>query len=137
MQLTGLCGQRFRLTLELDQGYSRPPGEEPNRPVLIEPIMPTEQRGQPSEIRVLFDPFELNVTERSLKKADHVIPLGGRAFDILLALVDRAGEVIGKDELMRKHGRTSRSRKVACVFICRRCARRWGTAGSVADISRM
>jgi hypothetical protein len=51
MELTGLCGQRFRLTLELDQGYSRPPGEEPNRPVLIEPIMPTEQRGQPSEIR--------------------------------------------------------------------------------------
>jgi DNA-binding winged helix-turn-helix (wHTH) protein len=28
--------------------------------------------------------------------------LGGRAFDILLALVDRAGEVIGKDELIAK-----------------------------------
>jgi predicted ATPase/DNA-binding winged helix-turn-helix (wHTH) protein len=64
--------------------------------------MPAEQRGQPSEIRVLFDPFELNVTERSLKKADHVIPLGGRAFDILLALVNRAGEVISKDELIAK-----------------------------------
>jgi predicted ATPase/DNA-binding winged helix-turn-helix (wHTH) protein len=64
--------------------------------------MPAEQRGQPSEIRVLFDPFELNVTERSLKKADHVIPLGGRAFDILLALVDRPGEVVSKGELFAK-----------------------------------
>jgi hypothetical protein len=54
MELTGLCGQGFWLTLELGQGYSRPPGEEPNRPVLIEPIMPAEQRGQPSEIRVLL-----------------------------------------------------------------------------------
>jgi predicted ATPase/DNA-binding winged helix-turn-helix (wHTH) protein len=64
--------------------------------------MSAEQQGQPSEIRVLFDPFELNVTERSLEKADNVIPLGGRAFDILLALVDRAGEVISKDELIAK-----------------------------------
>jgi DNA-binding winged helix-turn-helix (wHTH) protein len=64
--------------------------------------MPAEQRGQPSEIRVLFDPFELNVTERSLKKADNIIPLGGRAFDILLALVDRAGEVVSKGELIAK-----------------------------------
>jgi len=64
--------------------------------------MPAEQRGQPSEIRVLFDPFELNVTERSLKKADHVIPLGGRAFDILLALVNRPGEVVSKGELFAK-----------------------------------
>jgi predicted ATPase/DNA-binding winged helix-turn-helix (wHTH) protein len=104
MELTGLCGQGVRLTLEFGQGkgYSRQPDEEPIVLVLAELIMPAEQRGQPSEIRVLFDPFELNVTERSLKKADHVIPLGGRAFDILLALVDRPGEVISKDELIAK-----------------------------------
>jgi DNA-binding winged helix-turn-helix (wHTH) protein len=102
MELTGLCGQGFRLTLELGQRYSRQLGWEPIVLVLAEPIMPAEQRGQPSEIRVLFDPFELNVTERSLKKADNVIPLGGRAFDILLALVDRAGEVVSKDELIAK-----------------------------------
>jgi DNA-binding response OmpR family regulator len=50
-----------------------------------------EKRGSPSAFRILFDPFELNVAKRSLKKAGEVIPLGGRAFDILLALVDRAG----------------------------------------------
>jgi predicted ATPase/DNA-binding winged helix-turn-helix (wHTH) protein len=58
-----------------------------------------EKRGSP---RILFDPFELNVAERSLKKAGEVIPVGGRAFDILLALVDRAGEVVSKSELIAK-----------------------------------
>ena len=61
-----------------------------------------EKRGSPSAFRILFDPFELNVAERSLKKAGEVIPLGGRAFDILLALVDRAGEVVSKSKLFAK-----------------------------------
>lgn len=61
-----------------------------------------EKRGSPSAFRILFDPFELNVAERSLKKAGEVIPLGGRAFDILLALVDRAGEVVSQSELIAK-----------------------------------
>jgi predicted ATPase/DNA-binding winged helix-turn-helix (wHTH) protein len=61
-----------------------------------------EKRGSPSAFRILFDPFELNVAKRSLKKAGEVIPLGGRAFDILLALVDRAGEVVSKSELIAK-----------------------------------
>ena len=64
--------------------------------------MSAEKRGSPSAFRILFDPFELNVAERSLKKAGEVIPLGGRAFDILLALVDRAGEVVSKSELIAK-----------------------------------
>jgi predicted ATPase/DNA-binding winged helix-turn-helix (wHTH) protein len=61
-----------------------------------------EKRGSPSAFRIMFDPFELNVAERSLKKAGEVIPLGGRAFGILLALVDRAGEVVSKSELIAK-----------------------------------
>jgi predicted ATPase/DNA-binding winged helix-turn-helix (wHTH) protein len=64
--------------------------------------MSAEKRGSPSGFRILFDPFELNVAKRSLKKAGEVIPLGGRAFDILLALVDRAGEVVSKSELIAK-----------------------------------
>jgi predicted ATPase/DNA-binding winged helix-turn-helix (wHTH) protein len=51
---------------------------------------------------VLFGPFELNIAERTLKKADDVIPLGARAFDILVMLVDRPGEVVGKNELIAK-----------------------------------
>ena len=64
--------------------------------------MPAEQRGLASAIKILFDPFELNVAERSLKKAGEVIPLGARAFDILITLVDRAGEVVSKSELIAK-----------------------------------
>ena len=64
--------------------------------------MSAEKHGSPSAFRILFDPFELNVAERSLKKAGEVIPLGGRTFDILLALVDRAGEVVSKSELIAK-----------------------------------
>ena len=53
-------------------------------------------------IRILFGPFELNVAERSLKKANQVIPLGGRAYDILVALLESAGEVVEKAELIAR-----------------------------------
>jgi DNA-binding response OmpR family regulator len=64
--------------------------------VVAKPIMPAEQVGSSNAIRIIFGPFELNVTERVLKKADEAIPLGARAFDILIALIDRAGEVVTK-----------------------------------------
>jgi predicted ATPase/DNA-binding winged helix-turn-helix (wHTH) protein len=74
--------------------------EEPILEVMAKPIMPAEQTGSSSAIRIVFGPFELNVTERTLKKADEAIPLGARAFDILIALIDRAGEVVSKNELI-------------------------------------
>src|ERR1700681_1275777 len=61
--------------------------------------MSIQQIGSPSAIRLRFGPFELNVAERSLRKANQVIPLGGRAYDILIALLENAGEVVGKAEL--------------------------------------
>jgi predicted ATPase/DNA-binding winged helix-turn-helix (wHTH) protein len=64
--------------------------------------MSIQQIGSPPAIRLRFGPFELNVAERSLKKADQVIPLGGRAYDILIALLENAGEVVGKAELIAK-----------------------------------
>jgi DNA-binding winged helix-turn-helix (wHTH) protein len=51
---------------------------------------------------ILFETFELNVGERSLKKAGVVIPLGAPALDILIALIDRAGEVVTKSDLTAK-----------------------------------
>src|SRR6202453_1360629 len=47
-----------------------------------------------------FGPFSLLTAERLLKKADDPIPLGGRALDILIALVERAGEVVTHRELI-------------------------------------
>src|SRR6266850_2856950 len=64
--------------------------------------MLVQQVGSPSAIRLRFGPFELNVAERSLKKANQVIPLGGRAYDILIALLENAGEVVGKAELIAR-----------------------------------
>src|SRR5271154_6946888 len=40
---------------------------------------------------ISFGPFSLFVAERLLKKADKPIPLGGRALDILIALLERPG----------------------------------------------
>jgi predicted ATPase/DNA-binding winged helix-turn-helix (wHTH) protein len=62
--------------------------------------MPTDQRDLPGATRVLFGPFELNIAERTLRRAGEEIPLGARAFDILVALVDRPGEVVGKNALI-------------------------------------
>ena len=54
---------------------------------------------QPNDL-LSFGPFSLLAAERLLKKADEPIPLGGRALDILIALVERAGEVVTHQELI-------------------------------------
>src|SRR5246127_3455635 len=64
--------------------------------------MPAGRMGSPSATRVLFGPFELSIAGRSLKKAGEIVPVGGRAFDILNALIDKAGEVVSRDELIAK-----------------------------------
>ena len=47
-----------------------------------------------------FGPFRLVIRERRLLNNGHVIPLGSRAFDLLVVLVGNAGKTIGKRELM-------------------------------------
>src|SRR5450631_2265302 len=47
-----------------------------------------------------FGPFELLVSERVLRREGKVLPLGGRALDILTDLAERPGEVIAKQELI-------------------------------------
>src|ERR1700740_1933014 len=54
---------------------------------------------QPNNL-LSFGPFSLLTAERLLKKADESISLGGRALDILVALVERAGEVVTHRELI-------------------------------------
>ena len=46
--------------------------------------------------------FRLFPSQRLLLKGDEPVKLGSRAFDILLALTDRAGEVVGPKELIAK-----------------------------------
>jgi len=50
--------------------------------------------------KLRFGPFELSIGERVLLRDGQVLPLGGRALDILTYLADRPGEVIAKQELI-------------------------------------
>jgi DNA-binding winged helix-turn-helix (wHTH) protein len=51
---------------------------------------------------ISFGPFRLLAEQRMLLEGDKSVRLGSRAFDILAALVERAGEVVGKEELMAR-----------------------------------
>jgi predicted ATPase/DNA-binding winged helix-turn-helix (wHTH) protein len=47
-----------------------------------------------------FGPFRLHLMQRRLEKNGAPVPLGARAFDILVALIERAGMVVSKADLM-------------------------------------
>ncbi len=47
-----------------------------------------------------FGPFRLLTAQRALLEGDRPVRLGSRAFDILVALVERAGELVRRDELI-------------------------------------
>ena len=55
--------------------------------------------GEPQEI-LSFGPFRLVPAQSLLQEGGKHVPLGARAFDILVMLVRRAGEVVGKAELL-------------------------------------
>lgn len=46
-----------------------------------------------------FGPFQLAPAQRLLLDGDRPVPLGGRALDILIALVEHAGEIVSNDAL--------------------------------------
>ena len=58
-----------------------------------------ECRAGPS---IAFGPFYLFPTQRLLTERDKPVHLGSRAFEILLALVERAGTLLGNEELMAR-----------------------------------
>ena len=49
-----------------------------------------------------FGLFRLFAAERQLKKGDEPVQLGGRALDTLIALVERAGEVVSQKDLLSR-----------------------------------
>jgi predicted ATPase/DNA-binding winged helix-turn-helix (wHTH) protein len=55
-----------------------------------------------AERLVSFGPFHLLPAQRLLLEGDKPVRLGSRALDILIALVERPGELVGKDELMAR-----------------------------------
>src|SRR5580704_3948883 len=51
---------------------------------------------------IWFGPFRLLAGERLLLEGGKPVRLGSRAFEILAALVERAGQVVGKEELIAR-----------------------------------
>src|SRR5215831_805470 len=48
-----------------------------------------------------FGPYRLDAAERLLSRDGEVVPLQPKVFDLLLALVERHGRLLEKDELMK------------------------------------
>jgi DNA-binding winged helix-turn-helix (wHTH) protein len=49
-----------------------------------------------------FGPFRIDSAERVLRQDGKLVPLTGKAFDVLLVLVERSGHIVKRDELMEK-----------------------------------
>lgn len=56
--------------------------------------------GQKSENLYEFSGFRLDTRERTLRRGSEIVPLQPKTIDVLSALVERAGEVITKSDLM-------------------------------------
>ena len=64
-----------------------------------------EQRTEPDRIvptEISFGPFRLLPAQFLLLERDKPVPLGSRALEILLALLERPGELITKQELLAR-----------------------------------
>ena len=63
------------------------------------------------------------------------MPLGSRALEILIALLERAGELVSKEELMNRFGLTFSSSLPTSQFIFRHCAACFVTAAMATGSS--
>ena len=52
--------------------------------------------------KVSFGPFRLLPTQFLLLEGDKPVPLGSRALEILIALIERRGELVSKQDLMAR-----------------------------------
>ena len=67
-------------------------------------VRPRRQIGSagPAERALAFGPFRLLPARRLLLQGDKPVRLGSRALEILIALVERPGELVTKTELMAR-----------------------------------
>ncbi|MDM0074797.1 winged helix-turn-helix domain-containing protein [Variovorax sp. J2P1-59] len=59
-----------------------------------------EEGNKPSDVRWHFGSFLVWETQRRLERSGQAVRLGPRSFDLLLQLLQRAGEFVSKDELL-------------------------------------
>jgi DNA-binding winged helix-turn-helix (wHTH) protein len=61
-----------------------------------------DRENDPSELEISFGQFRLFPARRLLLRDSEPVPVRGRAFDLLIALVERPGEVVSKSELIKE-----------------------------------
>ena len=99
MQSTAAFGrlEQFHLEPELDVG------RDVRRPDAARPLF--EKRTEPAgatPTEVSFGSFRLLRTQFLLLEGDKPVPLGSRALEILIALLERRGELVSKRDLMAR-----------------------------------
>src|SRR5689334_20551603 len=65
-------------------------------------LIPEIPADLPADKTFSFGPFRLEVAKRLITKDGRALDVGGRALDVLVALVEQAGTVVSKNELMSK-----------------------------------
>jgi len=78
------------------------PRDESDNEVSQHPIRPVDRAARAFDFTFTFGPFRLLPAQRLLLEDEEPVRLGSRALEILLALVERPGELIGKRELMAR-----------------------------------
>jgi predicted ATPase/DNA-binding winged helix-turn-helix (wHTH) protein len=61
-----------------------------------------DRQAKSREQMVSFGPFRLHAARRTLERSGLALNLGSRTMEILIVLVERAGEVVSKTELMKR-----------------------------------
>jgi DNA-binding winged helix-turn-helix (wHTH) protein len=87
--------EEFHLEPELDVALQRPNAARPLFERRTEPTGAT-----PTEVS--FGPFRLLRAQFLLLEGDKPVPLGSRALQILIALLERHGDLISKQDLMAR-----------------------------------
>jgi predicted ATPase/DNA-binding winged helix-turn-helix (wHTH) protein len=92
-----------RYQLEQARHFDRIENEDGHPPTPEERSLRMMERAAAStEQEIAFGPFRLLPTRQLLFEAEKPVRLGSRAFDILVALVERAGELVSKEELVSR-----------------------------------
>jgi DNA-binding winged helix-turn-helix (wHTH) protein len=86
--------------------YQREPGLDlrgaAQSPDTDKPFFRQRTERHPAPIEVSFGPFRLLPTQFLLLEGDKQVPLGSRALEILIVLLQRPGELVSKQELMAR-----------------------------------
>ena len=89
------CDAQFAAAVHRDRSNNKPG-------IWRRKIEPVDGASDPAERELSFGPFRVLPARRLLLEDDKPVHISGRAFDLLIALAQRPGEVVSKSELIAK-----------------------------------